>query len=89
MLVWKQMAKNLSVAQEELAIQFENVHLHRATILPKVGQVKFEIKMMEDSGQFAVIESGTVAVTGRLVVPQEPYTQFQHLLKEEIDNNGY
>ena len=88
MLVWKQMAKNMNVEQEDLAIQFENVHLHRATILPKVGQVKFEIKMLDNTGQFAIIESGAVAVTGRAFVPQQPYLQFQYLLKDEIDKNG-
>ena len=81
------MAKQLGVSYDELPVEFENVRLQRATILPKVGLTKFEVRILETSGQFVITESGTVAVTGRIFVPQLPYNRFGYLLDEEIQRN--
>ena len=86
MLAWKQLAKQMGVSYEELPVEFENVQLHRATILPKEGVIKFAVRILETSGQFVITESGTVAVTGIVSVPQKA-TQFEYILNEEIKMN--
>lgn len=82
MLAWKMLAKMKGQFYDKIPVEFENVTLHRATILPKQGQVKFVIRMMESSGEFSISEGGTVAVTGRIFVPEDPVLNLQHLLDD-------
>ena len=82
MLAWQMLAKMKGQFYDKLPVEFENVTLHRATILPKQGQTKFVIRMMETSGEFSVSEGGTIAVTGRVFVPEESNLNLQHLLTD-------
>ena len=58
MLAWKMVAKLKGQFWDKVPVEFENVTIHRATILPKQGEVKFTIRMMETSGDFSISESG-------------------------------
>lgn len=40
-LVWKTLARNLSLSLEETPVVFEDVTIHQATILPKTGKMTF------------------------------------------------
>ena len=70
----------------ELAIQFENVSFSRATILPKQGGVTFNIQAVLSTGQFAIIEGGSVCVSGFARIctdnPSTKELEKQVLLKE-------
>lgn len=65
-LVWKSLANLKAIPWEEVAVTFENIQLHRATILPKTGTVKFLISFMDQSGEFEIAEAGSVVVTGKI-----------------------
>ncbi len=68
---------------DKLAVEFENVSLHRATILPKTGITKFDVRVFKTSGNFVISESGTIAATGRVFVPQnETVMRFGYVLDE-------
>ena len=82
MLAWQMLAKMKGQFHDKLPVEFENVTLHRATILPKQGQTKFVIRLMESSGEFSVSEGGTIAVTGKISVPEESNLSLQHLLTD-------
>ncbi|XP_054155200.1 fatty acid synthase-like [Oppia nitens] len=82
MLAWQMLAKQKGQYWDKLPVEFENVTLHRATILPKQGQTKFVIRMMETSGEFSISEGGTIAVTGRIFVPEDVDLSLQHLLTD-------
>jgi fatty acid synthase, animal type len=82
MLAWRQLARNLDVSYRDLPVEFENVKLHRATILPKTGVTIFNVHILETSGSFVITESGSIAVTGKIHVPDEPVQKFGHILKE-------
>ncbi|KAH7944006.1 hypothetical protein HPB52_014256 [Rhipicephalus sanguineus] len=55
----------------EVPVVFEDVTLHRATIIPKTGSVKFLVNIMRASGEFEVCEAGMVAASGRIRMAEE------------------
>lgn len=70
-LVWRMFAKMHNQNLEKAAVVMENVVFHRATIMPKEGSVKFGITFFNGSGQFEICESGTLAVSGKIYVPED------------------
>lgn len=66
---------------EQTAVVFEDVKFMRATIMPKDGMVRFLINIFEGSGEFEICESGSVAVAGKIRVPEEPAKEFLTLPK--------
>ncbi|CAN8007233.1 unnamed protein product, partial [Ixodes pacificus] len=65
-LAWKFLAKRSGKPYTQVPVVFEDVALHRATILPKSGRVRFMVNVMRVSGEFEVCEAGTVAASGRI-----------------------
>lgn len=84
MLAWKMLAKIKGRFHDKIPVEFENVVLQRATILPKNGQVKFVIRMMETSGEFSISEGGAIVATGKASVPEEPVLKMSHILDETL-----
>jgi len=85
MLAWKMVAKLKGQFWDKVAVEFENVTIHRATILPKQGEVKFIVRMMETSGDFSISESGTIVATGRVVQPDDQkFLKLQHIIDETL-----
>ena len=82
MLAWKMLAKIKGQFHDKIPVEFENVTLHRATILPKNGQIKFVIRMMETSGEFSISEGGAIVASGRVFVPEEPVLKLGHIVEE-------
>ncbi|NXL03899.1 FAS synthase, partial [Mesembrinibis cayennensis] len=67
-LVWRTLARSLGVAMEQTAVRFEEVTIHQATILPKKGLVKLEVRVMPASRCFEVSGNGTLTVSGKISV---------------------
>ncbi|KAH1002410.1 hypothetical protein HUJ04_008498 [Dendroctonus ponderosae] len=80
-LVWKSFAKLRNEDYELLPVLLEDVQFHRATILPKEGSVKFLINIFEGTGEFELCEGGSVAVTGKISVPEDPFKEALDLPK--------
>lgn len=74
---------------EQLPVIIQDVQFHRATILPKEGSVKFLINIFEGSGEFEICEGGSVAVSGKIFVPENVEKEQLNLpkpqIKDEID----
>lgn len=70
-LAWKTFAKLRNADFEKLAVVFENVQFHRATIMPKEGIVKFFVNIFEGTGNFEIMEGGSVAVSGKIYEPED------------------
>ncbi|PSN28987.1 Fatty acid synthase [Blattella germanica] len=77
-LVWKTFAKLQGKSHEDLPVVIENVQFHRATIMPKEGSVKFLVNIFDGTGDFELCEGGSVAVSGRIYVPED-------IEKEQLD----
>lgn len=56
----------------------ENLQFHRATIMPKDGNVKFLVNILNGTGDFEICEGGSIAVSGRIYVPDD-------VTKEQLD----
>ncbi|KFP09893.1 Fatty acid synthase [Egretta garzetta] len=65
-LAWRTLARSLGVAMEQMAVMFEEVTIHQATILPKDGSVKLEVRVMPASRCFEVSGNGNLAVSGKI-----------------------
>lgn len=63
-----------------MPVLFEDVQFHRATIMPKEGSVKFLINIFESSGEFELCEAGSVAVSGKISVPEDVSKEVLNLL---------
>lgn len=70
-LAWKSLVKRSGKPFHQVPVVFEDVTLHRATILPKSGPVRFLVNIMRASGEFEVCEAGTVAASGRIRMAEE------------------
>jgi fatty acid synthase len=81
-LVWKTFAKLRNEDYEQLPVIIENIQFHRATIMPKEGSVKFLINIFEGTGDFELCESGSVAVSGRIYVPEDVSKEVLNLKKQ-------
>lgn len=71
-LVWKALAKINGLVFKDLPVTFEDVQIHRATVMPKKGTVKFDVSIMAASGVFELCESGAQVVSGRIMIQSEP-----------------
>ncbi|KAM6245512.1 fatty acid synthase [Porphyrio hochstetteri] len=65
-LVWRTLARSLSMTMEQMAITFEDVTIHQATILPKKGTVQLEVRLMPASHCFEVSGNGNLSVSGKI-----------------------
>lgn len=70
-LAWKSLTKRSGKPFHQVPVVFEDVTLHRATILPRSGSVKFLVNIMRASGEFEVCEAGMVAASGRIRMAEE------------------
>ncbi|XP_042524650.1 fatty acid synthase [Dipodomys spectabilis] len=71
-LVWRTLARSLSLTLEQTPVVFENVTLHQATILPKTGTVSLEVRLLEASHTFEVSDSGNLIVSGKVYLWENP-----------------
>ncbi|KAK4877606.1 hypothetical protein RN001_010112 [Aquatica leii] len=78
-LVWKSFAKLRNKDFQQMPVIIEDVQFHRATIMPKDGAVKFLINIFEGSGEFEICESGAVAVSGKIIEPDDITKEFVDL----------
>ncbi|NXD84156.1 FAS synthase, partial [Halcyon senegalensis] len=65
-LAWRTLARSLGMVMEQMAVTFEEVTIHQATILPKNGSVKLEVRLMPASHCFEVSGNGNLAVSGKI-----------------------
>ncbi|KAK8774423.1 hypothetical protein V5799_011046 [Amblyomma americanum] len=70
-LAWKCLASRHAKPLDQAPVVLEDVILHRATILPKTGSVRFKVNLMPASGEFEVCESGSAVARGRIRLAEE------------------
>lgn len=71
-LVWKTLARTLSLVMEQVPVVFEDVTLHQATLLPKTGTVALEVRLLEASRSFEVSENNNLIVSGKVYQWEDP-----------------
>ncbi len=70
-LAWKALAKSCGVAMNELPIEFQDVHLHRATILnAEAGPVTLGVSLLSTTGRWEISNGDSVVASGVICVPE-------------------
>lgn len=88
-LVWKSLAKVRNEDFEQMPVIIEDVQFHRATIMPKEGTVKFLINIFDGSGEFELCEGGSVAVSGKVRVPEDINREMINLTPKSSKQTDY
>uniref|UniRef100_H3AY86 Fatty acid synthase n=1 Tax=Latimeria chalumnae TaxID=7897 RepID=H3AY86_LATCH len=70
-LAWRTLMRSTGGILEKTPVTFEDVTIHRATILPKTGSVQLEVRLMPASNRFEVSEGDNLAVSGRICILEE------------------
>ncbi|XP_056152912.1 fatty acid synthase [Lampris incognitus] len=70
-LAWRTLMRSLGVVMETAPVTFEDVTIHRATILPKIGSVQLEVRLMPATNKFEVSENGNLAVSGKVSILED------------------
>ncbi|XP_050423114.1 fatty acid synthase-like isoform X2 [Adelges cooleyi] len=87
-LVWNTFAKLQDKNIEDFPVVIENVQFLRATIMPKDGNVNFLINIFEGTGNFEICEGGSVAVTGKIYIPEDIELEQLELPEPDVEENG-
>ncbi|NXG73396.1 FAS synthase, partial [Baryphthengus martii] len=82
-LAWRTLAQSLGMVMEQMAVTFEEVTIHQATILPKNGSVKLEVRLMTASRCFEVSGNGNLAVSGKISLLEN--TALKNLHNQPVD----
>ncbi|OCT62677.1 fatty acid synthase [Xenopus laevis] len=87
-LAWRTLARSLGVVMEQTPVIFEDVTIHRATILPKTGIIQLEVRLMPASKRFEVSENGNLTASGKISVMEENVlNNFQNQLMDSLDKD--
>uniref|UniRef100_A0AAQ5YJU9 Fatty acid synthase n=1 Tax=Amphiprion ocellaris TaxID=80972 RepID=A0AAQ5YJU9_AMPOC len=70
-LAWRTLMRSLGAVMESTPVTFEDVTIHRATILPKTGSVQLEVNLMPATNKFEVSENGNLAVSGKVSILED------------------
>ncbi|TKS90319.1 Fatty acid synthase [Collichthys lucidus] len=70
-LAWRTLVRNLGVVMDATPVTFEDVTIHRATILPKIGSVQLEVRLMPATNKFEVSENGNLAASGKVSILED------------------
>ncbi|XP_070708258.1 fatty acid synthase [Pempheris klunzingeri] len=70
-LAWRTMVRHLGVVMDKTPVCFEDIAIHRATILPKTGSVQLEVRLMPATNKFEVSENGNLAVSGKVSILED------------------
>lgn len=71
LLAWKSLTKRSGKPFDQIPVLFEDVAIHRATMLPESGPVRFLVNIMRASGEFEVCQGGSLAASGRIRLAEE------------------
>ncbi|XP_044740687.1 fatty acid synthase-like [Chrysoperla carnea] len=72
-LVWNVLTETEGEIIENVAVEFEDVQFLRATNISKNNTITFTVMIQKGTGNFEILESGSVVVTGRIKrIPHKP-----------------
>ncbi|XP_046608837.1 fatty acid synthase-like [Neodiprion virginianus] len=63
-IIWRTLARIQRQGYYESSVVFENVKFHRATAIPKKGNLELQFSIHKGSGRFEIVDGDTSVVTG-------------------------
>ncbi|GFW33753.1 fatty acid synthase [Trichonephila clavipes] len=87
-LAWKALAEMFYKNYETLPVVFDDITIHRATILPKTGKITFVVYITYIERKFEICEGGSIVCTGRVNFLEEMERKdlAHYLNKEDFKN---
>ncbi|XP_019721138.1 fatty acid synthase [Hippocampus comes] len=70
-LAWRTLVRSLGVPMDTTPVTFDDVTIHRATILPNMGVVQLEVRFMPATNKFEISENGDLAVSGKVSILED------------------
>ncbi|XP_067860263.1 fatty acid synthase [Heptranchias perlo] len=70
-LAWRALLRFLGAVMEKTPVIFEDIIIHRATILPKTGSVQLAVQLLPSSNRFEVSENNSLVVSGKVSLLEE------------------
>ncbi|KAM9837458.1 fatty acid synthase [Aulostomus maculatus] len=70
-LAWRTLVRSRGLVMDATPVTFEDVTIHRATILPKNGSIQLEVRLMPSTCKFEVSENGNLTVSGKVSVLED------------------
>uniref|UniRef100_A0A3Q4I571 Fatty acid synthase n=1 Tax=Neolamprologus brichardi TaxID=32507 RepID=A0A3Q4I571_NEOBR len=70
-LAWRTLVRSLGVVMETTPVTFEDVTIHRATILSNASAVQLEVRLMPATSRFEVSENGSLTVSGKVSILED------------------
>lgn len=87
-LAWRTLVRSLGVVMDTTPVRFEDVTIHRATILPKTGSVQLKVHIMPATNRFEVSENGNLAVSGKVSILEDaPLDSFHSQISQQVAND--
>uniref|UniRef100_UPI00398F77C5 fatty acid synthase n=1 Tax=Pristiophorus japonicus TaxID=55135 RepID=UPI00398F77C5 len=81
-LAWRALMRLIGAVMEQTPVIFEDIVLHRATILQKTGSVQLEVRLMPASNRFEVSENNNLAVSGKVsLLEEKALTDFRNQIQ--------
>ncbi|XP_075072878.1 fatty acid synthase [Mixophyes fleayi] len=88
-LAWRTLARSMGVVMEQTPVIFEEVTIHRATILPKTGIVQLEVRLTPASKRFEVSENGNLTASGKIsIIEENSLNDFHNQLTDSVSKNN-
>ncbi|PIK47822.1 putative fatty acid synthase [Apostichopus japonicus] len=83
-LAWRALARMHNMLPEQMVVEFKDIALHRATIIPQSGTVTLEVRILAATNCFEISEGDQLTVSGKYSIPEEPFVpEKQSSMKEE------
>ncbi|KAM3592126.1 uncharacterized protein V6R79_013180 [Siganus canaliculatus] len=89
-LAWRTFVRHLGVVMNSTPVTFEDVTIHRATMLPKSGSIQLQVNLMPATNKFEVSENGNLTVSGKVSILEDAALNSFHtqINKQAANNNG-
>lgn len=88
-LAWRTLMRSLGAVMDSTPVTFEDVTIHRATILPKTGSVQLQVNLMPATNKFEVSENGNLAVSGKVSILEDAALEsFHSQINKEVASDS-
>uniref|UniRef100_A0A7N9B0T0 Fatty acid synthase n=1 Tax=Mastacembelus armatus TaxID=205130 RepID=A0A7N9B0T0_9TELE len=88
-LAWRTLVRSTGIVMENTPVTFEDITIHRATILPKTGSVQLEVNLMPSTNRFEVSENGNLAVSGKVSILEDTaLDSYRSQIRQQAASSG-
>uniref|UniRef100_A0A3Q2DYF7 Fatty acid synthase n=1 Tax=Cyprinodon variegatus TaxID=28743 RepID=A0A3Q2DYF7_CYPVA len=88
LLAWRTLVRSQGIVMESTPVRFDDVKIHRATILPKTGSVQLEVHLMPATSRFEVSENGNLVVSGKVSITEDNDLQSLQIALNQQEENA-